>query len=57
MKLLMLKDLKNFNPKITKKLFDAIDLENSINNKISSGGTGPLYVQTEVELAKEKWLK
>ena len=54
---LSLKDLKNFNPKITKKLFDAIDLENSINNKISSGGTGPLYVQTEVELAKEKWLK
>ena len=29
----------------------------SINNKISSGGTGPLYVQREVELAKEKWLK
>ena len=54
---LSLKDLKKFNPKISKKLFDAIDLEKSVKNKISSGGTGPRNVQREIIIAKEKWLK
>ena len=54
---LSLKELKKFNSKITDRLYDAIDLKNSIDNKKSVGGTSTANVQREIELAKEKWLK
>ena len=52
-----LKELKKFNSKITDRLYDAIDLKNSIDNKKSEGGTSTANVEKEIELAKEKWLK
>ena len=54
---LSLKELKKFNSKITDRLYDAIDLKNSIDNKKSVGGTSTANVQREIELAKEKMVK
>ncbi len=52
-----LKELKKFNPKISNKIYDALDIEKTIKNKISEGGTSPSNVKREIKLAKEKWLK
>ncbi|MEC8100466.1 MAG: argininosuccinate lyase [Pseudomonadota bacterium] len=54
---LKLKDLKKFNTKINENLYYAIQLENSVNNKISAGGTNPTNVEKEILLARERWLK
>ncbi len=53
---LSLRDLKKVYPKITREIFESIDLENSLRNKISTGGTNNENVQTEILLAKAKWL-
>ena len=54
---LSLKELKKYNSKISNKIYDVLDIENSVKNKISEGGTNPLNVNREIILAKEKWLK
>ncbi|MDC3024270.1 argininosuccinate lyase [Alphaproteobacteria bacterium] len=54
---LSLKELKKYNSKISNKIYDVLDIENSVKNKISEGGTNPLSVNREIILAKEKWLK
>ena len=54
---LSLKDLKKFNPKISNSIYNALDIDKTIRNKISEGGTSPVNVKREMILAKEKWLK
>ncbi len=54
---LSLSDMRKFNTKINSKIYDAIDLNKSIRNKISQGGTGICNVEKEILFAKEKWLK
>ena len=54
---LSLKELKKYHPRISSKIYDALDLEKSITNKISEGGTCPSNVKREIILAEEKWLK
>ena len=54
---LSLKELKKFHSKISNKVYDVLDIEKSIRNKISEGGTGPSNVRREIILAEEKWLK
>ena len=54
---LSLKELKKYNSKISNKIYDALDIEKVISNKISEGGTSPSNVQREIILAEEKWLK
>ena len=54
---LSLKDLKKFNSKINRNIFEKINLLNSIHNKKSSGSTEPSIVERELCLAREKWLK
>ncbi len=54
---LSLSDMRKFNTKINSKIYDAVDLNKSIRNKISQGGTGICNVEKEILFAKEKWLK
>ena len=54
---LSLKDLKKYHSKISKKIYAILDIESSIRNKTSEGGTSPLNVKREITLAEEKWLK
>ncbi len=54
---LSLKELKKYNHKISNKIYDALDIEKTIKNKISEGGTSPSNVKKEIVLAKDKWLK
>ena len=54
---LSLKELKKYNSKISNKIYDVLDIEKVISNKISEGGTSPSNVQREIILAEEKWLK
>ena len=52
---LSLKELQKFNSKISKKIYDVLNIESSVRNKISE--EDPLNVKREIILAKEKWLK
>ena len=54
---LSLKDLKKYHSKISKKIYAILDIESSVRNKTSEGGTSPLNVKREITLAEEKWLK
>ena len=54
---LSLKDLKKHHSKISKKIYAILDIESSVKNKASEGGTSPLNVKREITLAEEKWLK
>tara|TARA_A100001011_G_C14267857_1_gene825560 strand:- start:552 stop:1952 length:1401 start_codon:yes stop_codon:yes gene_type:complete len=54
---LSLKDLKKHHSKISKKIYAILDIESSVRNKTSEGGTSPLNVKREITLAEEKWLK
>ena len=54
---LSLKDLKKHHSKISKKIYAILDIESSVRNKTSEGGTSPLNVKREIILAEEKWLK
>ena len=54
---LSLKDLKKFNSKINRRIFEKIDILNTVYNKKSAGSTEPSIVERELSLAREKWLK
>ena len=53
---LKLSDMRKIEPRIHDKVFDVLDINVSIKNKSSYGGTSPDNVYNEIITAKEKWL-
>lgn len=53
---LKLSDMKKIEPRITKEIFNFLDVKNSIKSRNSFGGTSPLQVRIQLENAK-KYLK
>ena len=53
---LKLSDMQKIEPRITKEIFNFLDVKNSVKSRNSYGGTSPLQVKIQIENAK-KYLK
>ncbi|MFM7702877.1 MAG: argininosuccinate lyase, partial [Alphaproteobacteria bacterium] len=53
---LKLSDMQKIEPRITKEIFNFLDVKNSVKSRNSYGGTSPYQVKLQIETAK-KYLK
>ncbi len=51
-----LKEMQKIEPRITKKVFDVLTVENSVQSKKSLGGTSPIQIKKAITKAREEYL-
>ena len=53
---LPLKDMQAVEPRITKAVFEVLGVDNSVDSRVSFGGTAPARVREAAKAARERFL-